>query len=179
MIKVKFNLLQILALNSLNVTKENAPINWHFVCHFTWIYENFKEKYFKSIQSTSWLLENLESDSYDKNDMKQKVNDLVRLYKAMQEKWKTGSHSEQIQILTLLHDKWSRMYCSEYFKTSCIGLNLVLQYRKNFLIRNSTDMKMMINLITVSGTLRIKQYWQPLQPSKKNTKRLWLMLLMV
>ena len=98
-----------------DVTKENAPFNWHFVCHFTWIYENFKEQYFKSIQSTSWLLENLESDSYDKNDMKQKVNDLVRLYKAMQEKFKTRSYSEQIQILTLVPDKWSWMYWSEYF----------------------------------------------------------------
>ena len=31
-------------------------------------------------------LKDLESDSYDKNDMKEKVNDLVRLNKAMQEK---------------------------------------------------------------------------------------------
>ena len=46
--------------------------------------------------------------------MKEKVNDLVRLHKAMQEKLKT-SYSEQIQILTLTIDKWSRMYCSEYF----------------------------------------------------------------
>ena len=29
---------------------------------------------------------NSESDSYDKNDMKEKVNDLVRLHEAMQEK---------------------------------------------------------------------------------------------
>ena len=43
-----------------------------------------------------------ESDSYDKNDMKKKVNDLVRLHKAMQEKLKTASYSEQIQILTLV-----------------------------------------------------------------------------
>ena len=27
-----------------------------------------------------------ESDAYDENDMKEKVNDLVRLHKAMQEK---------------------------------------------------------------------------------------------
>ena len=43
---------------------------------------------------------------------------------------------------------------------------------KQFLIRNSTNMKMMRNLITVSGTLRIEQYWQPLQPVTKNTKSL-------
>ena len=60
-------------------------------------------------------LKDSESDSYDKNDMKEKVNDLVRLHEAMQEELKTASYSEQIQILTLVPDKWSRMYCSEYF----------------------------------------------------------------
>ena len=48
-----------------------------------------------------------ESDSYDENDTKEEVNDLVRLRKAMQEKLKTASYSEQIQILTLVADKWS------------------------------------------------------------------------
>ena len=57
-----------------------------------------------------YCLKDSESDSYDKNDMKEKVNDLVRLHKAMQEKLKTTSYSEQIQILTLVPDKWSRMY---------------------------------------------------------------------
>ena len=60
-------------------------------------------------------MNNSESDSYDKNDMQEKVNVLVRLHEAMQEKLKTVSYSEPIQILTLLPDKWSRMYCSEYF----------------------------------------------------------------
>ena len=60
-------------------------------------------------------LKDSESDSYDKNDMKEKVNDLVRLHEAMQEKLKTASYSEPIQILTLVPDKWSWMYCSEYF----------------------------------------------------------------
>ena len=69
----------------------------------------------KSIKVQVDCLNNSESDSYDKNDMKEKVNDLVRLHKAMQEKLKTASYSEQIQILTLVPDKWSRMYCSEYF----------------------------------------------------------------
>ena len=48
--------------------------------------------------------------------MKEKVNNLVTLHEAMQEKLKTASYSEQIQILTLVADKWSRMYYSEYFK---------------------------------------------------------------
>ena len=60
-------------------------------------------------------MNNSEPDSYDKNDMQKKVNVLVRLHEAMQEKSKTASYSEPIQILTLVPDKWSRMYCSEYF----------------------------------------------------------------
>ena len=42
-----------------------------------------------------------------------KMNDLVRLHEAMQEKLKTASYSEQIQVLTLVPDRWSQMYCSE------------------------------------------------------------------
>ena len=60
-------------------------------------------------------MNNSESDSYDKNDMQKKVNVLVRLHEAMQEKLKTASYSEPIQILTLVPDKWSQMYCSECF----------------------------------------------------------------
>ena len=46
-------------------------------------------------------LKDSESDSYDKNDMKEKANDLFRLHEAMQEKLKPVSSSEQIQIPTL------------------------------------------------------------------------------
>ena len=60
-------------------------------------------------------MNNSDSDFYDKNDMQKEVNVLVRLHEAMQEKWKTASYSEPIQILNLVPDKWSRMYCSEYF----------------------------------------------------------------
>ena len=56
-----------------------------------------------------------ESDSYDKINMKGKVNDLVKLHKVIEKKWETASYSEQIQIHTLVSDKWSQMYCSEYF----------------------------------------------------------------
>ena len=69
----------------------------------------------KSIKVQVDCLNNSESDSYDKNYMQKKVNVLVRLHEAMQEKLKTASYSEPIQILTLVPDKWSRMYCSEYF----------------------------------------------------------------
>ena len=60
-------------------------------------------------------LKDWESDPYDKNDMKEKVNELVRLHEAVQEELKTASYSEQIQILTLVHNKWSQMYFWEYF----------------------------------------------------------------
>ena len=59
-----------------------------------------------------------ESDSYDKNDMKEKVNDLVRLHEAMQEKLKTASYSEQIQILTLV---------PEYLQNILMSLNTLLE----------------------------------------------------
>ena len=43
--------------------------------------------------------------------MKEKLNHFVRFHQAMQEELKTASYSEQIQILTLVPDKWSQMYC--------------------------------------------------------------------
>ena len=43
------------------------------------------------------------------------VIDLVRLHEKMQDKSETASYSEQIKILTLVPDKWSRICCSEYF----------------------------------------------------------------
>ena len=61
------------------------------------------------------FVNNSGSDSYDKNDMQEKVNVLVRLHEAMQEKLKAASCSEPIQILSLAPDKLSQMYCSEYF----------------------------------------------------------------
>ena len=77
-------------------TKEKASIDWHFTCQVTRIYENFKEQYFRSIHSTSWLFEDLILMS----NMKEKVTDLVRLHEAMQEELKTAWYSKQIQILT-------------------------------------------------------------------------------
>ena len=57
-------------------------------------------------------LKDSKSGFYDENDMKEKV----RLCEAMQKKFKTALLSEKIQILPLVPDKWSRMYCSEYFE---------------------------------------------------------------
>ena len=39
-------------------------------------------------------LKNSESDSYNKNNIKEKVNDLVRLHEVMQAKLKSASYSE-------------------------------------------------------------------------------------
>ena len=86
-------------------TKEKAPINWHFICQLTRIYEHYKEQYFKSIQVQVNYFEDSESESYYKNNMKEKANDLIWLHEAMQEKLKRASYSEQIQILTLVTDR--------------------------------------------------------------------------
>ena len=77
-------------------------------CQLTCIYENFKEQYSEAQKAQEYCLNNSESDSHEKDDKQEKVNPLVRLHEAMQEKLKTGSYSERIP------DKWSRMYCSEY-----------------------------------------------------------------
>ena len=53
-------------------------------------------------------LQDSKSDSFEKNDMKKKANELVRLREAMQETLKIASYSEQIQIFTLVPGNWSR-----------------------------------------------------------------------
>ena len=72
MIKIKVSLLQILIMNLLN------SVNWHFTCQLTLIYENLKERYFGSIQSKVDCLKDSQSDCYDKNDMKEKLDDFAR-----------------------------------------------------------------------------------------------------
>ena len=59
------------------------------------------ENFFERMNSKT---ENSEYDSYDMQE--KKVKDLVRLDKAIQEKLKTASYSKQIQIITLVPDKW-------------------------------------------------------------------------
>ena len=104
-------------MNSLNVKHQGKSSNqlaFHLSASYVFmktLKSNISEAYKVQVD----CLKDSESDSYDKNDMKEKVNDLVRLHEAMQEKLKTASYSEQIQILTLVPDKWSQMYCSEYF----------------------------------------------------------------
>ena len=121
-------------------------------------------KNLKSIISEAYkvkvdFLKDSESDSYDKNDMKGKMNDLVRLHKAMQEKLKTASYSEQIQILTLVLDKWSRMYCSEYFN--------IFKY----LVWTSHEIKKVGGILAKSDPKRRKSYhhWN----SSSGNKCLW------
>ena len=46
-------------------------------------------------------LKDSESDSYDKNDMKEKVNDLVRLHEAIQKELKTECYPEILLQVSL------------------------------------------------------------------------------
>ena len=75
-------------------TKEKPPINWHFTSQLTRIYETLRTDISEAYKVQVDCLKDSESDSYDKNDMKEKVNDLVRLHEAMQEEWKRASYSE-------------------------------------------------------------------------------------
>ena len=86
-----------------------SPVSLH--AFMKTLRSNISESYKAQVD----CFKNSKPDSCDKNDLKEKVNELVRLYEAMQEKLKTISYWEQIQILTLVPDKWSRMYYSEYF----------------------------------------------------------------
>ena len=63
-------------------TNEKAPVNWSFIG----IYENFKEQFSEACKVQVDCLKDSGSDSCDINDVKEKVNDLVRLHKSMQEK---------------------------------------------------------------------------------------------
>ena len=63
-------------------TNEKAPVNWSFIR----IYENFKEQFSEACKVQVDCLKDSVSDSCDINDVKEKVNDLVRLHKSMQEK---------------------------------------------------------------------------------------------
>ena len=48
--------------------------------------------------------------------MKEKVNDLVTLHKAMKEKLKQHDIRNKSKLLPIpIPNKWSQMYCSEYF----------------------------------------------------------------
>ena len=78
MIKINFNLLQILKMNSLNVKHQGKRSNWHFICQLTRIMKTLQSNISEADKVQVDCLENPESDSYDKNDMKVKVNDLVR-----------------------------------------------------------------------------------------------------
>ena len=111
MIKIKFNLLQILTLTE---RKKLQLIDVSLVSLHTFL-KTLKSKISETYTVQVDCLKDSESDSYNKNDVKEKVNDLARLHKAMKEKLKTASYSKRIQIRTLVPDKWSGMYYSEYF----------------------------------------------------------------
>ena len=130
-------------------TKGKAPINWHFTCQLTHINENFKEWYFSNIQSTSWLIRSL----ILMIKMIWKRKGMTWFHVAMQKK------IEQIQILTLVPDKWSRMHCSEYFN--------VFEY----LVWTSHEIKKVAEIIAKPAPKKRKNYhhWS----TWSGNKRLW------
>ena len=73
--------------------------------------------------------------------MQKKVN--VRLHEAMQEKSKTASYSEPIQILILVPHKWYRIYCSEQFN--------VLEYLFELHMKSKKQEKYQQNLLLKKG----------------------------
>ena len=92
---IKFNLLQMLTMSSLNVKHQGnlqsigiSPVSLH--AFIKTLKSSISEVYKVQVD----YLKDSESDSFDKNDMKEKVNDLVRLHKSMQKKLKTASSSE-------------------------------------------------------------------------------------
>ena len=111
MIKIKFYLLQILTLTERKKLQliDVSPVSLHAFL------KTLKSKISETHTVQVDCLKDSESDSYNKNDVKEKVNDLARLHKAMKEKLKRASYSKRIQIRTLVPDNWSGMYYSEYF----------------------------------------------------------------
>ena len=73
--------------------KEKAPINWYFTCQPNAFMKTLKSNISEAYKVQVDCLKDLESDSYDKNDMKEKLNDFVRLHEVMQEKLKKPSYS--------------------------------------------------------------------------------------
>ena len=111
-------LLKILTMNSLNVKHQGKSSN-QLAFHLSACMHAFKKTFNSNISEAQKVqvdrLNNSESYSFDKNDLQEKVNVLVKLQETMQEKLKTASYSEPIQFLTLVPDEWSRRHVSEYF----------------------------------------------------------------
>ena len=72
--------------------------------------KTLKSNTYKACKVQVVCLKDSASDCYNKNDMKEKVNDIVMLHEVTQGKLKTASYSEEIQVLTLVRGKWSQMY---------------------------------------------------------------------
>ena len=75
--------------------------------------------------------------------MQKKVTVLIRLHEAIQEKSKTASYSEPIEILTLVPDKCSRMYYSKYFN--------ILEYLLELHMKSKNQEKYQQNLFLKKG----------------------------
>ena len=67
-------------------TKEKAPISWHSPVSLHAFIKTLKRDILEAYKVRDDCFEDSESDSHDKNDIKGKVNVLVRLHKAMQDR---------------------------------------------------------------------------------------------
>ena len=113
----------------LNSTLESigvSPVNIHGVAQHSRT-SNAKGKLKKVLSvykeniSAAYNVSDIEIEElppiYDK-DTTYKAEELDRLHAAINEKLVTASNTENLQILTLVPDSWSRKYCSEYFGVS-------------------------------------------------------------
>ena len=92
-------------MNSLDVKHQEKSSNQLAFHLSTYTHFSLKSNISEACKLQVDCLKDSKSDSYGKNDMKEKVNDLVKLHKAIQEKLQIASYSEQIQTLILVPDK--------------------------------------------------------------------------
>ena len=119
---VWFNLLLILTMNSLNVKDQgkssnqlafHLPIYTQYLSTLDKVMKTIKINVYQAYKLQVDCLEDSEPDSYQKNAMKEKANELVRLHEAKLEK------NENSTIFRAnpnsFPDKWSQRYFSDYF----------------------------------------------------------------
>ena len=113
-------MINIISITSIvSNTKEKSSTNWHFTCQSTRIYENFKEQYFRSMQNTSWLFEKFRAMILlKKMILNRKWMIWLGCTSKCKKNWKQHHIEHEPKFLpwlTLVPDKWSQAYCSEYF----------------------------------------------------------------
>lgn len=78
-------------------------------------------------------------------EIKEKALELDRLHDLMKEKLKKASTPDQIQIMTLAPDSWSREYCSKFFKVS------------EYVVRTARELKNVSGILSKSAPKKGKK----------------------